>query len=139
MISLKAFEKITTSLAEYNDSILGLENNLNVSFDDNWMIHIMDNVIKGLAYAFHNNTDFEGFCYNELTRPQVEKLNEFLQYFVYAWECGKEPPAFIVYERTPAIGSVVKLECQSVEDAYNIIVDFVEHFQDDILWRLEDI
>ena len=56
MISLKAFEKITISLAEYNDSILGLENNLNVSFDDNWMIHIMDNVIKGLAYAFHNDT-----------------------------------------------------------------------------------
>lgn len=139
MISLKAFDKITSSLNQYNESIRQLENNLNVSFDDNWMIHIMDNVIKGLACAFHKDTDFDGFCYNELTRPQVDKLNEFIQYFVYAWECGDNPPAFIVYERTPALGATIKKECKCVEDAYEIIVDFVEHFQDDILWRLEDL
>ena len=99
----------------------------------------MDNVIKGLACAFHKDTDFDGFCYNELTRPQVDKLNEFIQYFVYAWECGGNPPAFIVYERTPALSATIKKECKCVEDAYEIIVDFVEHFRDDILWRLEDL
>ena len=138
MINLKAFTEIIENTAQYHKDLLALENNLNVSIESNWMTKIMDGNIHALARAFHPDKDFEGFCYLELTCVQVEAIEEFLNYLVYAWDGGKEPPAFIVYERTPAIGDPVKLECRSVEDAYNIILDFVEHFQDDVLWRLED-
>lgn len=139
MISTKSFEQITAALLKYHRELRDLENNLNVSFDDNWMVHIMDNVIKGLSYSFHEDKDFEGFCYNELTSAQVAKINEFLQYFVYAWECGEEPPAWIVYERYNVIEGPLKLECRCQCDAYKIIKDFIEHPQDDVTWRLEDI
>lgn len=138
MINLKAFTEVIENTAQYHKDLLALENNLNVSMESNWMTRIMDSNIHALSRAFHPDKDFEGFCYQELTSVQVEKIEEFLQYFVYSWDAGNEPPAFIVYERTPAIGAPIKLECTSVEDAYNIIVDFVEHFQDDVLWRLED-
>lgn len=138
MINFRSFKELTESTAQYHKDLLILENNLNVSMELNWMTRIMDSNIHALSRAFHPDKDFEGFCYQELTSVQVEKIEEFLQYLVYTWDAGKEPPAFIVYERTPAIGAPVKLECRSIEDAYNIIVDFVEHFRDDILWRLED-
>jgi hypothetical protein len=138
MINFRSFKELTESTAQYHKDLLILENNLNVSMESNWMTRIMDSNIHALSRAFHPDKDFEGFCYQELTSVQVEKIEEFLQYLVYTWDAGKEPPAFIVYERTPAIGAPVKLECRSIEDAYNIIVDFVEHFRDDVLWRLED-
>ena len=138
MINFRSFRRLTQSVAQYHKDLLVLENNLNVSMESNWMTRIMDDTIHALSESFHPDKEFEGFCYNELTSAQVEKIEEFLQYFVYSWDAGNEPPAFIVYERTPATGAPIKLECTSVEDAYNIIVDFVEHFQDDVLWRLED-
>lgn len=138
MINFRSFEEIVDSTAQYHNDLLVLENNLNVSMESNWMTRIMDSNIHALSEAFHPDKDFEGFCYLELTSVQVEKIEEFLQYLVYSWDACNNPPTFVVYERTPAIGAPVKMECKSVEDAYNIIVDFVEHFRDDVLWRLED-
>ena len=139
MINFEAFSKLAEAVNKYHKDLLVLENNLNVSMESNWMTQIMDRTIHALSRAFHSDKEFEGFCYQELTSVQVEKIEEFLQYLIYSWECGDEAPAWIVYERHPVLDPVVKKECRCLEDAYEIIVDYVEHFQDEFIWRLEDI
>ncbi len=142
MINFEAFAALTETVNKYHNDLLKFENNLNVSIESNWMTQIMDSIIHALARAFHKDDDFQGWCYQELTSGQVKKIEEFLHYFIYSWECGEQPPAWIVYERIPTLPTLegnVKKECKCAEDAYEIIVDYLEHFQDEFIWRLEDI
>ena len=139
MINFHAFKEIAESTAQYHKDLLVLENNLDVSMESNWMTRIMDSNIHALSRAFHPDKDFEGFCYLELTHVQVEQIEDCLQYLIYTWECGESPPTWVVYERHPIFDPVVKRECHCLKDAYEIIVDYVEHFQDDTVWNLEAV
>ena len=137
MLSLTSFNLITDALLNYHKELRSLENNLNVSFDDNWMVHVLDNVIKGLAFSFYEDVALEKLKHKKTPYEQVTKIKEFLQYFIYAWECGKEAPDWIVYERFQAIEGVTKLQCRCQYDAYEIIKDFISHPEDDVTWRME--
>lgn len=135
MLNLIAFTELVEATAQYHRDLLVLENNLDVSMESNWMTRIMDRNVRALSRAFHPDTQFYGCCDNELTSVQVEKIEGLLQYLIYSWDGARACPQFVVYERTPA----VQMPCQSIEDAYKIIVDYVEHFQDAVTWKFEEL
>ena len=139
MLNLIAFTELVEATAQYHRDLLVLENNLDVSMESNWMTRIMDRNVRALSRAFHSDTQFYGRCYNELTSVQVEKIEELLQYLIYSWDGARACPQFVVYERTPAQAPAVQMTCQSIEGAYKIIVDYVEHLQDDVTWKFEEL
>lgn len=139
MLNLIAFTELVEATAQYHRDLLVLENNLDVSMESNWMTSIMGRNVRALSRAFHPDAHFYGCNYNELTSVQVEKIEELLQYLIYSWDGARACPQFVVYERTPEQTSAVQMYCQSIEDAYKIIVDYVEHSQDDVTWKFEEL
>lgn len=80
MITKDAFANIMKALRDYNDGLTSIEDNLNTTFEDNYLVRVLDNVLNALS--------------DELEEDVLEDLDDsYIYTFAFTCDWGRDEGA----------------------------------------------
>lgn len=84
MIEKHTFEDILNSLEYYTCGVDKLEQSLGVTFDNNFITNIMDNMLCALAHSFFTKAEIDDLDH----QVQIETVKDMLYHFAFTGEFG---------------------------------------------------
>lgn len=106
MITKNSFAKIMNGLRDYYDGLCELEKNLNVVFDDNWLVCVFDTILDALF------DDVE----NEMYQKNVDPM---LYQFAFSCNWGRDEDSHVNIDGE-------RCAIKSAEELYDLIIQLKE-------------